>query len=267
MRDAFRTIRAAAAIAATLAATQLLPAQPEDAEGESRHYDPGAYEGLQLEIVKTKNPIFPLALRQLGITEGYATFKIFINANSKLEDCLAIEASDVAIAREVERVLPSWLYFVPKLDGERIAIVTTITVTFENSGTVVYQTTGSSILPNWLKIARGQDQFRVYSLSELDSIPEPIHVDKPEFHIDLLEDRDLINAVFEFYIDIEGNVRMPTLRAADDRVDERLLVIAQESLVKWKFNPPTVDRRPVVAKVAQPFRFLRGEQSASLSSR
>src|SRR5690606_6399129 len=137
----------------------------------------------------TKNPIFPLSLKKQGVAEGSATFTIFVNAKGKLEDCLAIEASDIAIAKEIERVLPTWIYVTPQIDGERISIVTTITVTFKSSGTVVYEASGASALPNWLSIARGQDQYRVYTLAELDSIPEPIHVEKPEFHVDLLENR------------------------------------------------------------------------------
>jgi len=73
----------------------------------------------------------------------------------------------------------------------------------------------------------------------------------------MLNGRDDQKAVFEFYIDESGNVRIPMLREAEasDDIEEELLVIVQDALMKWKFRPPKKNGKPVVVRVAQPIFF------------
>lgn len=222
---------------------------------EIRRYDAGAQREVDFHIDRDRDPIYPARLRAEGFLEGNATFAVSINHFGELDDYLLLEASHQEFAKAVEKVLPTWDYSVPRINGEPAAIVSTVKVTFDRSGVIVYETTGAVQLNPF---ASSSDSYRVYGLWELDNLPEPLHVEKPEFHVDLLENRHLATAVFEFYIDIQGRVRMPTLREADDGVDERLLLIAQDKLLQWRFEPPTVRGKPVVARAAQPFRFRKG---------
>jgi len=74
---------------------------------------------------------------------------------------------------------------------------------------------------------------------------------------ELLKGETNQQAVFELFIDENGNVRMPTLRDNErsERIDEQLLVIAQDALLQWKFEPPRRRGKPVVVSVAQPIHF------------
>ena len=241
-----------------LASALLLSLLASGQEEQIRRYEANAKQLFEFEVKKTKDPIFPIRLRNEGYVEGSATFAIYVDQTGKLRDYLLLEATKTAFAKEVERVLSDWDYSVPLVDGEPSAIVSTVKVNFERSGLVVYESPGLGLLNPWNRMIEGLE-YRVYALWELDRIPEPIEIVKPDFHVELLEDRDLVTAVFDFYIDQEGRVRIPTLREADDKVDERLLVIAQESLLQWRFNAPTVNGKRVVAKAAQPFRFRKGQ--------
>lgn len=230
-----------------------------ESEEEIPRYTANAESLLEFAIHESKDPIFPNNLRARGFTEGIATFAIYVNQFGELEDYLLLEATHIDFANAVEKVINDWNYSVPLVDGEVAAIASRIKVRFERGKGIVYETIGfEPMLSEFLNHKRTAENYRVYTLDELDSIPIPNHVEKPSFHVDMLEEREVVNAVFEFYIDTEGHVRIPTLREADDQVDERLLIIAQEALLQWKFDPPMRKNKPVVARAAQPFRFKKG---------
>lgn len=232
-----------------------LGAQPDE---EIRRYEANAESRLEFSIQEKKDPIFPNRLKSQGFTKGTATFAIYVNQFGELEDYLILEASHIDFAKSAERVIPDWNFSVPLVDGEVAAIVSRIKINFERGKGIVYETIGyQQILPAMLRLQENETGYRIFTLDELDSIPIPTHIEKPSFHTELLEERETINAVFEFYIDTEGNVRIPTLREADDRVDERLLIIAQDALLQWKFEPPMRKNKPVTAQAAQPFRFKK----------
>lgn len=224
---------------------------------EVRRYDAEAQSRVRFTITESKLPAFPLGLRRQGVNEGTATYAISVNPFGELDDYLLLETTHRSFADAVEAALPEWRFATPAIDGETAAIVSTLKVTFERGGGVVYESTGFDLRSVFQQYEEKEIAYRVRGIWELDRIPEPLKVEKPEFHVDLLEAREQVNAVFEFYIDDQGKVRMPTLREADNQVDERLLIIAQEALLQWRFEPPTVNGRPVVTKAAQPFSFIK----------
>ncbi|EDY83886.1 hypothetical protein VDG1235_3513 [Verrucomicrobiia bacterium DG1235] len=232
---------------------------------EVRRYRAHSESQVIFVIHESKDPIFPMTLRRKGYDEGTAIFAIYVNQFGELADYLLLEASHLDFAEAVERVLPDWEYSVPLLGGETAAIVSTVKVKFKRGSGVVYETSGYENIQTQLgTFTDYEDAYRTYTPKELDSILIPTHIEKPAFHVELLEDRNLVNAVFEFYIDTDGNVRIPTLREADDEVDERLLIIAQEALLQWKFEPPRRNGVPVVARTALPFRFKKKGYVGSL---
>lgn len=232
----------------------VLDAKPDE---QIQRYKANAESQLEFGIHESKDPIFPNRLKSEGYTNGAATFAIYVNQFGELEDYLLLEATHIDFAKSVERVIPEWNFSVPLVDGKVAAIASRIKVTFERGKGIVYETIGYQQIPGMPHVQESETGYRVFSLDELDCIPIPTHIEKPSFHVELLEERERVNAVFEFYIDTEGNVRIPTLREADDRVDERLLIIAQDALLQWKFEPPKRKNKAVVARAAQPFRLKK----------
>ena len=92
----------------------------------------------------------------------------------------------------------------------------------------------------------------VVPFSQLDSIPRPVYMEEFALHTGLLDQPYTEFIYYEFFIDEEGNVRMPVLRNSDASYD--VLAVIYDSLLKWKFEPPTRNGRPVITRVIQPFR-------------
>lgn len=231
------------------------------AESPVERYQAGVQPVVEFAINQTVDPIYPYKLKNLGYEDGSATFAIVINQYGELEDYLLLEATHIAFGEAVEEALPKWTFSPPLVDGENASIASKIKVDFKREGGIVYESFGYYSLDlQFGNLFDKAESYRVYSLKDLDKIPVPTKIEKPAFHTELLEDRELVSAVFEFYIDTEGRVRIPTLREADDKVDERLLIIAQNALSMWRFEPPLKGGKPVVAKLAQPFRFTRTQE-------
>ena len=61
---------------------------------------PSAAPRLQsLRVVDTSLPVFPYDLIQLGVREGEARIAFSIDANGKMEDCLAVAYTHPELAR------------------------------------------------------------------------------------------------------------------------------------------------------------------------
>ncbi|MBK1876389.1 energy transducer TonB [Pelagicoccus mobilis] len=233
-----------------------LPLTQAQVENQIDRYEANAAPMVEFEIHQTIEPIYPPYLKNVGYEDGSATLAIVINQFGELEDYLLLEATHIQFGQAVEKVLPKWKFSAPLVNGETAAIASKLKVNFKRGQGVVYESFGYYSLENkFINMMNRSDFYRIYTLDELDRIPIPTKIEKPLFHTELLEDRDLVTAVFEFYIDTEGRVRIPTLREADDKVDERLLIIAQNAISQWRFEPPQRKGKAVVAKAAQPFHF------------
>ncbi len=211
---------------------------------------------LRLTTNISPSPVFPPSLEHNGITQGKVAVLVAVSQQGELIDWLVVEASHYLLARSVDNVIEKWDFDVPTLNGEPVNLVNRFDLTFESRGSLIDFTSVSSsinlMLGNRLK---GPHAYGVASVKDLDSIPEPIYVERPVFPPELLRGRTAMRAILDFYIDEEGDVHIPTVRAADDGVDDQLLVAARDALWQWKFSPPTIKGKPVVAQAAQPFVF------------
>ena len=62
---------------------------------------------------------------------------------------------------------------------------------------------------------------------------------------------------------VEGYVRIPIIQdAGNGKVDLQVLESLQQALAQWRFSPPTVEGRPVMAQVQQTFELT--DSSASI---
>ena len=219
---------------------------------------------LRMKVDISPAPIFPPSLIQDGITEGQVTVLVVVDEDGDLKDWLVTEASHFLLVKAIDRVIEDWDFEAPTLNGEFILSVNRLDIEFDGSGGLVdfsgVHASVNLMLGNKLK---GFNTYGVASVTELDSIPEPIYVERPVFPRELLGNRNEIRAILDFYIDEEGDVHIPTVRAADDGCHEGLLVAAQNALWEWKFSPPTIRGKPVVARAAQPFVF----QAVTLTSK
>lgn len=222
---------------------------------EAKINDPG----VNLEITPKPMPTYPLGLKEYGIFEGSVVAIIEIDSFGELRDYIILEASHANFANSLDRVLPKWDFTAPKVNGEPRTVITKIQVNFESSGDVVSLSISdaAAVRMGFTNFVRTKNY--VVPAVDLDTIPQLINFENPRLPKELLNLYSGESCVFEFYVDKEGNVRMPAVREDGVDMDVQLLVAVQDALEQWKFQAPKMDGKPVIVRLAQEFKF--GESS------
>lgn len=213
----------------------------------------------EFKFTMTEQPTFPFHLANAGVTSGSASFMLLVDREGQLQDFLLLDATHIKFGEALAAVLPSWTFYSTEIDGRLVNATSRIDVNFHSSGSVVSFSVSDdveSLFSNRKLVVRGSASYQVAELSDLDRLPDPVHIVEPLPPHPELVGSEGIHVVFSFYIDTEGTVRIPSLEDIGDQVvDEQILEAAQNALVQWKFKPPTIEGQPVVVRVLQPFRF------------
>ena len=98
----------------------------------------------------------------------------------------------------------------------------------------------------------GYTSGEVDVLLDIDALPKPLVRVAPRNPAPLTEPSLTGRVRLEFYIDEEGNVRMPVVVTADD---ERLGWAAIGAVAKWRFEVPRRGGYPVLVRAQQDFFF------------
>ncbi|MBN2234848.1 MAG: energy transducer TonB [Opitutales bacterium] len=208
-----------------------------------------------LVLEKFVPPIFPLVLKGRGVVDGDMNVLFEIDEKGKVSDWLVLRASHPEFINSVNRVVDRW-QFVPILeDGEPQKVIKEVVLSFRLEGAIVNMDIGSFVTNNILRDRFGltdQNEYRVSELSELDRIPRPVEMVKPE--IPRIGDvPETTRATIEFFIDETGQIRFPRVVRSD--APDLYLGQAYLALKKWRFEAPVRGGRPVVARAVQPFVF------------
>lgn len=203
-------------------------------------------------IERTVEPVFPAGLLQAHSKGGHARLVLEIAASGALEDALVIGYSAKGFAEEALWAARRWRYQPALLRNEPIASQWELLVSFEPTGAMVSMIALDST-NELIRTGYGPDDvYRPRRFDELDRPLTPTHVVQPAYTKNV-QDRGLKGEVtVEFYVDEQGNVRMPALQESDHNV---LGTLAGAAVREWKFEPPTVRGRPVLVKARQTFRF------------
>ncbi|MBE2215124.1 MAG: TonB family protein [Opitutaceae bacterium] len=207
-------------------------------------------ERKPLRIIQTEEAVFPWMLSQQGITEGWAKIAITVDAEGTLLDALPVSYTRKPFADQAVYVLRRWRYEPTLIRGEPVGTQTEIVFNFQAVGVVVSFDTERYLN----RFVEEKASYRPCSLRELDRVPTPIEAAAPVYS-DQLADKGVVGqAVVEFYIDETGTVRVPAVVSADYT---ELGILAIAAVEGWKFEPPTSNNAPVLAKVRQTFQFHR----------
>lgn len=210
-------------------------------------------ENTSFGFEMTSQPIFPHGLRSAGVSGGEAVFLLEIDEYGNLNDFLALEATHREFADAVEDVAYRWRYLPTRFDGEPSGIIMKLRVTFRNEGDLVVLDSIGAMSAGLASAATSGNAIRLYRVDELDDFLLPVH-QEPLSYVPYLEPgSDPVEFVMDFYVDRQGRVRMPRMRYDGSEVRDELIIAAQESLSKWRFQPPRAKGRPVMVQAAQPF--------------
>lgn len=207
-----------------------------------------ATERQSLKIIQTVEARFPWMLSQQGITEGWASIAITVDSEGNLLDALPVSYTKRAFAEAAVDALRTWRFEPTRIRGVAVGTQVELMFNFQAVG-VVMTFDINRYLDRFIEQA---PEYKPSTLRELDRVPTPITAPAPLYGGDLADKGVTGQAVVEFYIDETGTVRVPAVLSADF---EELGILAIAAVETWKFEPPTSNNHPVLAKVRQTFWF------------
>ncbi len=212
-----------------------------------------AAERTPLRAIQTVTPRFPPTLVAQGITAGEAWVMLSIDTEGRVTDALVSRYTHQLIATEVMRLVRAWRFHPVLIDGEPAGVATEIRFRMEATGALITLDAIRTVDQLARRLSGPDFHKNVYSATELDTPPTPIHRVSPQHPGRLSHQPDGdYTAVLEFVIDETGRPRLPALiHAPHPEFGNR----AVEALVQWQFTPPTRRGKPVAARVRQEFVF------------
>lgn len=219
-------------------------------------------EDVELSIKVVKQPVFPHILKLEGFSKGQVSLLLEISYEGELLDWLVYRADHKRFVGAVEAVIADWKFSQPSRNGNPISVIARVDVNFESTGDIV----SLDHFGAFQQMTKFNERYSphavgIAAVAQLDAPPSAIHVAPPLIAQSLLDKHGSGICVFKFFIDTEGNVRLPHLSKVEGYVDDRLILAAQDALAQWRFVPPTIGGRAVVVEVSQPFHFEKTAKS------
>lgn len=182
---------------------------------------------------------------------GHASIDVAILFNDQgyVDDWLTVRTNDKLLIKSISNVIDGWKFNPPMLDGESSWGYIELNLFFLKKGGVLTITPREAVLA--LFNIMNDDFQMVVPFKELDRIPKPIMMEAPALHKSLYNNNSGKTVLFEFFIDKEGKVRMPLVK--ESSTENVVTAIILESLLKWKFEPPTHKGVRVATKASIPF--------------
>ncbi len=197
-------------------------------------------------------PLFPVLLKSEGIFSGFVDIVVDINPDGTIEDWLPVRATHPDFVRSVEHAIRKWSFKPPMSNGKPTPLVVQMTINYSFEGVVLVSGNITDVYLN--RLSRDREFYQpVARLSDLDQIPEPVHIVPPRIPSDVPDDKIQGDVVVTFFIDQEGHVRIPIVTEINGH--RGLAVSAFMAIKEWEFKPPTVHGDPVLVKARQPFHF------------
>lgn len=206
-----------------------------------------------LKIIRTVEPLYPLRLQMQGIKEGDAQIAVAVDERGQLQDYLVIGYSRKEFADAAVAVLKRWKFEPMRLRGVPHPVTQELRFNFESRGlSVVNQTIGDYVESRIERLAPDLYSFRAFTLRELDRLPVPREIVAPVYPQELVDNGISGRVSVEFYIDENGQVRLPSVRTT---AHEELSMAAILAVQRWRFDPPQRHGRPVLVRAIQDFNF------------
>lgn len=209
------------------------------------------FESVKVEA--TELPFVPASLRINGFRSGEVVVALRVLADGQLGEHLVLAATHRALIKPCLEALPKWRYTPARQDGQPVLAQLQVRIKFEQEGVIVVNRTVSDVITAKIEAIAGRPyDLAICPAAELDRPVEAITTVAPRYALEAEQDGVRGRVQVEFYIDENGDVRMPAV-APDTH--PYLSTVAVEALRDWKFEPPTRGGRPVQVAAVQEFVF------------
>lgn len=207
-------------------------------------------ENVGIAIEQDGTIAYPASMMLNAVYSGEVRAAISVDQNGKLTDFLITAYTQPEFAPPALEAIKRWNYQPARANGRKVAARANILFEFRNQGVVVQTLPGAIVRQAFYSSLDKVYNYRPCQLKELDQIPEPVHVVRPNVPPG---DQEHVVTV-EFYIDEEGRVRMPAVSresAADVYAAASVAAVEQ-----WRFKPPLHKGKPTLVLAEQKFTFL-----------
>jgi TonB family protein len=194
----------------------------------------------------------PAVLRHNGLREGRVILAVDVSADGRLTDWLVIAASHKELVRPTVEVLKEWRFRPARLDGQPISARQELTINFYTTGAVVSRTSTELVADLFEQVAGRRYDYEMCPAREVDGPLTAVNRVSPEYARDALKLGVSGKVRVHFYVDEQGNVRLP---AVPTETHPYLSTVAVEAMRGWKFMPPTRHGQPVLVAAVQEFNF------------
>jgi TonB family protein len=201
----------------------------------------------------TVNPIYPPNLGLMGISSGSVTVLVSVDNTGKMMDWMVVSATRPEFVKSVRNVIDAWQFKPAYKNGVPIASEVIISVKFQNDNVMMSMNASQMVTAVMTGYVMEKEVSFVAKYSQLDRIPEPVNIVQPGFDPAIGADKREGYAVIRFFIDENGNVRMPVI--VESKGDERLAFAAYDAISKWKFASPISRGKPITVCASQKFIF------------
>lgn len=200
-------------------------------------------------------PEFPPFLRQAGVLQGTVAAAIGRDARGRAEDVLVLESSDPRFTDAALDAIREWRFkpLSPAPDTEDAAPVVRFLFT---TGSVSVVPLTSTARGGSRRTVRADTPIELPNFSHLDQTPAILHHPPPEFPAALRGRVTQGTVVVKYFIDTTERVRLPTIISASDPA---LGAAALAAMRQWRYEPPRIDGKPVIALERHSFQFSATE--------
>ncbi len=196
---------------------------------------------------------FPVTLLRDGINHGEARILLDINSEGRLVDTLVIGYTHKQFADAALVAIRQWRFEPARLNGEPVGTVADCSINFGVDGILFYQRTDPPVFETRDPLGE-KFAYQAHDLIALDRIPTPQHVQAPIYPKEWGDQGMRGRVTIDFYIDETGAVRMPSGVSSPYPL---LDAAATAAIRQWRFAPPLLKGRPVLAHCQQVFTFER----------
>jgi TonB family protein len=192
---------------------------------------------------------YPPMMIYNAIYSGEVRAVISVDQDGILTDCLLAAYTHREFADAALAALKRWRYQAARVNGRSVASRANVLFEFREQGVIVQSFPGAMMRHAYFSALDQRFVYQAYQLRDLDRIPVTVHVVTPVVNADSSPHR----VVVEFFIDEEGNVRIPAV--SRDAADDIYAAAAVAAVEKWRFEPPLRKGRPVLLETQQEFKF------------
>lgn len=197
-------------------------------------------------------PEFPPFLRLSGVMQGTVVAAIGHDGRGRMTDVLVLEASDPRFAEAALDAIREWKFKPAEAASPSNESAVPVVRFLFTTGSVSMVPLTTANRTGARRTVRAETPVELPNFSHLDQVPKRLLGAEPEFPAALRGRAPGGTVVVKYFVDGDGRVRLPVVITAPA---PEFGVAALAALRQWRYEPPRIDGKPVIALERHAFQF------------